>query len=456
MAETWRRRLLRIPSIRRSWMVETKTFVVVTICGAAFTTSGVSAEPIEVTGLLNLDYGMDFDGSSVLGRASLELEAFKRPSEWTAITAIGRAELDVSDRLEPGKPSQDNRSRASRRLLVGNEGEFELRELYADIDIDSAVVRAGKQQIVWGQADGLKVLDVVNPQSFREFIIDEFDNSRTPLWSVAAQIPYGDVMLELVWLPDTTYADIPSRDAYFAILSPQFVLPPTPGKRPIIQDLDRPNRIIEDSDAGFSLSAPVQNWDLSLNYLYQYNDLPQFRYFDDATTSTVVPVYIRTHMIGGSFSTSISQFTIRGEIAYFSDRSFTIDRRKKSIGSVAKEEVSYVMGLDWTGIANTFVSAQFFQSILPDYESGIFRDEIESNVTFTVKHTFNNDLTKASVKDITSINHGDGYVEVSVDHELSDQVGIGVKLVQFYGRQRDIFGQFDERDFAGINLSFGF
>ena len=32
----------------------------------------------------------------------------------------------------------------------------------------------GKQQVVWGKADVLKVLDVVNPPSFRELILEDF------------------------------------------------------------------------------------------------------------------------------------------------------------------------------------------------------------------------------------------------------------------------------------------
>ncbi len=32
----------------------------------------------------------------------------------------------------------------------------------------------GKQQVVWDKADVLKVLDVVNPQSFRELILEDF------------------------------------------------------------------------------------------------------------------------------------------------------------------------------------------------------------------------------------------------------------------------------------------
>jgi len=60
----------------------------------------------------------------------------------------------------------------------------------------------GRQQNVWGKADGLKVLDLVNPQDFRELILDDFDDSRIPLWAVNAEIPVAEVVVPLVWIPE--------------------------------------------------------------------------------------------------------------------------------------------------------------------------------------------------------------------------------------------------------------
>jgi len=54
------------------------------------------------------------------------------------------------------------------------ELEAELREFYLETDWGKSYFTFGKQQVVWGKADGLKVLDVVNPQSFREFILEDF------------------------------------------------------------------------------------------------------------------------------------------------------------------------------------------------------------------------------------------------------------------------------------------
>lgn len=66
-----------------------------------------------------------------------------------------------------------------------------LRELYLDFDVGSTLWRVGKQQVVWGTADGIKLLDIINPTDFREFSQNTMEDSRIPLWMVNTETPVG-------------------------------------------------------------------------------------------------------------------------------------------------------------------------------------------------------------------------------------------------------------------------
>jgi hypothetical protein len=430
--------------------------IVLTLALVLCTATTGQTEEVYLSGRMDMEFASDFDGGPVIGRLGLLLEADTSPTDWLTLVGIGRIQLDLADELEPGKPSQLNRSPASRRALFGDYAEMELREFYADIAIDDIFLRVGKQQIVWGQADGLKVLDVVNPQSFREFILDDFDSSRIPLWALSAQVPFGDVIAEFVFVPDNTFDDIPANDAYFAVRSPLLILPPTPGKELHIEDPDRPGGFFADADYGVALTALVGNWDLSFNYLYQYNNLPQFLYFEDETSLTITPNYTRTHMIGGSFSTSLGDFILRGEMAWFTNRAFTVSRQVEPTGSTLSGEFSYVIGLDYSGISDTFISVQLFQSFVENHVEGMIRGNTETNMTFFVRYKFNGDLTKLELRDVTNLERGDGYVELSAEHELRDNLTLGARVVVFYGDQFGLIGQYHDKDFFGINLEVGF
>jgi hypothetical protein len=57
-----------------------------------------------------------------------------------------------------------------------------LRELYIEAPVAGWDVKLGKQQLVWGTADGIKLLDVINPTDFRELNQNTMEDSRIPVW----------------------------------------------------------------------------------------------------------------------------------------------------------------------------------------------------------------------------------------------------------------------------------
>jgi len=66
------------------------------------------------------------------------------------------------------------------------------REAYIDTSMGDVSLRLGKQQVVWGTADGVKLLDIVNPTDFREMAQNAIEDSRIPVWMVNAEMPMGE------------------------------------------------------------------------------------------------------------------------------------------------------------------------------------------------------------------------------------------------------------------------
>jgi hypothetical protein len=67
-----------------------------------------------------------------------------------------------------------------------------LRELYVDTTLWDWDLRLGKQQVVWGTADGIKLLDIINPTDFRELNQNTMAESRIPIWMINAETNIGD------------------------------------------------------------------------------------------------------------------------------------------------------------------------------------------------------------------------------------------------------------------------
>ena len=190
------------------------------------------------------------------------------------LTSIASFRLDAVDNLEHGDSAQSEISPMSRRGIIGDRMEFELREFYFEKYINNVYLKIGKQQIVWGNSDGLKVLDIVNPQDFREFIYDEWEDSRIPLWTVNLEIPVKNWLMQLIWIPDKTYHKIPEPNSTFSFTSTLLIPRPPTGVKVNLNSIKRPKRFFSDSDLGIRFSRFWNGWDITLNYLYHFDDLP--------------------------------------------------------------------------------------------------------------------------------------------------------------------------------------
>lgn len=371
--------------------------------------------------------------------------------------SVGRMRFDFSDKLEPGAPPNGFRSRANRRGFIGSVGDVELREFYADFDLGDHFLRLGKQQIVWGEADGLQVLDVLNPQSFREFILPDFDESRIPLWSANLELALSDdSTLQLVWLPDQTYDDIPTANAAFAFTAPEFV-PVIPSGVPVnIAPVKRPRRILQDSDVGVRYTTFISGWELSANYSYHYFDRPNFRRTISSSGITITPEYDRTHLVGGTFNTALGDWVARGEIGYSTERFFLTRSPSDIDGVAASGEFAYVLGLDYQGITDTFLSAQVFQSILTDRAAGVVRNTVQNTITLLAERKFKNETISAEMLAIHSLDDDDGVLQAKLSYSVRSNIEVKLGYDFFYGRTAGIFGQFDQNDRINLQVEFGY
>lgn len=399
-----------------------------------------------LTALLETRAGYQYTGSQFQ-----KLELYAKP-EWEVqlspglrFKAIGRVYFDPIDKLEPGKPQQPEVSPPTRRGLIGDLLEVELREFFFDLKLKNHYLTVGKQQIVWGKADGLKILDVVNPTNFREFLLDDFDNSRIPLWSVKTDIDLKKAKLQLVWIPDQTYHDIPDPEA---IYYPAALFPPAPSGITVInKPLKKPNRFFSDADAGIRLSSFIGGWDITLNYLYMFDDFPVAATSVSETPSptiTISPFYERHHMAGGTFTNSFGKFSVRGELGFFIDKFFATTDLMKPGGLFKSTQFMGVAGVDYSGISNSLVSMQVFEDFVFKNFAVPGRKRSETYMSVLANRSFSNETITAEIICVQSLSAGDGFVRPSLKYQFKSNVIFKFSSDLFYGSTNRLFGQFSK------------
>ena len=431
--------------------------------GIAFVlASGVSEASVRVGGIVSATHA-----TQTTNGASQKSEVVIRPQlEWRSdfgvdVTAIGRIRADGQNQLEPDEPNQATVDSWSRRTFLGRHTEVELRELYLEAYPFDTYLKLGKQQIVWGQTDGLKVLDRVNPQRYREFILEDFESSRIPLWAAKWEFSLDNVLSknwdgQFILIPDQTYHEVPDIGATYAPTSPELVVTPPVGSTITGYTLEKPDRVLADADFGLQLSGRLSGWDLTANYLYHYADTPVMRLIQEDNGIRIHGSYERTHTIGGSASNAFGDFTLRSELGYTTNRYVQAPNSNAIAGVIRGGELSYALGVDWMGLSDTLISVQLIQSWFDRNGITASRDTIETDATLLIERTFLNEVVTFRNLLIQDVDTGDGLLTTELTYNYLANLELRIEANIFYGSQYGRYGQFDDRDHLLIGFEYGF
>ena len=375
-------------------------------------------------------------------QAEIEFEL----TDWAELTILGRSMFDPVNHLETN--IEDFHASPVDRLEGGNSFQAELRELYLDVLYEDFDIRLGRQQIVWGESIGLRILDVINPQDFREFILNDFIDARIPLWGLRVDYTLSDWTFEGLWLSDfeaNRPADQGSEFQFRNLPLPALPFqPPPPFPSVQVDSIRQPEDWrLSDSEVGFRVTRFLRNMDLSLNYLYSWSDFPvPFRRVLGPNTFRFEPRHERFHLIGGSFNYAFDVFVIRGEGGLRLGEHFVSGDPRDRDGVRQREFLSYVLGVDWTVHDNLMANVQFFQNVIFNAPGALVGESVENAVSLFLLSDFINETLHPQLLVLYGINFGDLLVRSQVRYDFSDYLSATIGVDLFTGSRSGLFGQF--------------
>ena len=365
--------------------------------------------------------------------------------------------------------------------LCTNKTSSWLREVYLDIFTEKVDIRLGKQQVVWGTADGVRVLDRVNPADMRNAYLDDPVDYRIPLWMLKVEYaPTINGALQFLVIPDfeTNYsapagspftyrvAEIGARNAALF-----------PGT--IDWQEEKPKDGMDSSQIGVRWLDMLPNGlEYSINYLHGYDYSPAVYTLGmtppgppgPGSTLHLMRKYERTEMYGASFTKAINSgalagLSIRGEFAYIQDEPVPYGTDGTSRGMTHVDRYNYVLGFDKYLWANTLFSYQFIQFInSKDREKGFCllneatlgkADKIETMMTLKIARSFLHERLKPEILIIYGLNN-DWKISPKVVFELRDYLFLTAGLHLFDGKPSHLYGEFVDHDQVYVKVEYGF
>ncbi len=336
-----------------------------------------------------------------------------------------------------------------------NKLEPGLREAYMDMYFKNFDIRVGKQQIIWGKAEGVFITDIVSPKDLREFLLPDFDEIRIGITSFKLNYYKGSHTFEAVWAPVFTPTQVPESSS---IWSPKMDFPVIPEWDNSTSEI-KPGLENSEIFVRYSLMASAFDFELVGGYFY-YDDpaLHLTKQIDPAdmqiTGLTARPEYHRVTMGGGSFSLPLGDFVLRGEGAYYTGRHFQTANPAIPDATTEKNNLHYMAGLDYT-LGGVKLSAQFIQEYILDYEEGINYDEMENTMTILAKKDFFREKLWIELFSYIGLNNEDALVRPGIIYDFADGFEIKGGANIFVG-ESGRFGQYDANDMVYMKIKYSF
>ncbi len=367
---------------------------------------------------------------------------------------------------------------------IGNTQRTEwLRDCYLDYISDQLDIRIGKQQVVWGQADGLPFLDRVMPFDLSYYWLYDFADIRIPLWMVKVEYsPQINSTLQFLLIPDFEASRSAPANAPFAFKANNswdtFKGINASFGGTAQEAIYRPPKQFKNSRVGLRWRSMVGDGiEYTLNWLYGYST-SAYTYTDSFTPILgsfghyqVSRRHKLMHLIGFSFNKSFINpgifegWTIRGEFAYFHNEPTYYGTQGSRKLTERTDKYTYVLGFDRTFFTKWVFSLQFAQyihdnkkignyQVLNSYTYGLL-EKIENYVTLKIATDFMHERLKPQVLIIYN-DDNDGRVSFKTTYELRDNLWLTVGYHHFWGPVYGSNGQFRNNDHLYCSVKFTF
>ena len=316
----------------------------------------------------------------------------------------------------------------------------ETRELYLDFFLKNLDIRIGKQYVVWGVLEGVRITDEINPIDFRELILPDLLDYRIPLWTVKLDHYRGDTTYEAIWIPEIRFHKPAPRGSEWEFLQE-------------IRD-DQGNVLtkypksfaLENSEVGFKVSSNILDTEVSLSYFYTWDDFPViFRTarVDQLPNNPPImyPTYTRISMYGGTAVKQLGPVIVKTEAAYVTGKYFglknTVDRNgdgfTDSNGELQRDHIRWGVGLDFN-VFGVDLSPGYTQWHIINYDEGLIQPQNDSSFSLFARKEFPQNSAIFQFLWIYLVNMEESLVKPKLTFQVSDKLQVSGGLDLFYGR----------------------
>jgi len=339
--------------------------------------------------------------------------------------------------------SIQGRGQYTENFLDDYEDELEFDEVYLAGSLFSKLdLKTGRQVVVWGKADNVRVTDIFNPLDNRIPGIVDIKYRRLPVTMTRLDYYIGNWNLSTIIVHEIRFDKIPVYNSEFY-----------PGSTPAPPEKDPSSFSFNTQQYGLAINGVFSGWDFSLYQAWIFDP----RAHVSLKSGTPKLVHNRLYMAGLTGNVASGNWLIKGEAAWWHGLEFA------SVQDKEFERIDLMAGVEYTGISETMLSLEIVNRHIIGFDNRMKQppDNAQQDLlqaAFMVVRDFINDTVQMKLLcSIFGAQAEDGAFErIQFDYDLTDHITLTGGVIFYQSGDQAAFANVGDNDRIFMKYTYAF
>ncbi len=335
------------------------------------------------------------------------------------------------------------RSNYTDELLDQYEKELEPTEVWLQSSLtDSIDIKTGRQIIVWGRSDNIRITDILNPLDLRQPGLVDIRDLRLPVTMTKLDSFFGQWNLGAVVIHEPRFNKSPVYNSDFF-----------PGNTPAPTTTE-PSVSFDNQQYGMVLNGIFSGWDISFYGASVFDSIPHVELNHAAQP---VLEYARVYMAGLATNLVFGNWLFKAETAHWEGLEYS---------NVPERDFSrsdFLIGLEYSGLSETLISFECSDRHINDFDTRLEttpdgQQQDLSQLTIRVNRDFSHDtLHLTLLLSSYGLKGEDGaFQRYQLEHDISDEVAVTGGIVFYQSGDYPPFSAIGDNDRVFLKIEYRF
>lgn len=324
--------------------------------------------------------------------------------------------------------------------------EIRLFDAYLEWRINDALdVKAGRQIIVWGRSDTIRITDILNPVDIRRPGFDDIEELRLPVGMIRFDYTVGEWRITPILIVEQQFNLLPPYGSPYNPLPEEKHYPYPPE-----------DENYNDITYAISASADFHGWDIAFYAAHVYDDIGYFKNSDQETLFyTPTKLYhAKSNMLGSACNILNGSWLFRTEVAYWSKLHYT------TIPDDTMRRIDGLVGIEYSGFSDVSIDYDVAVRHFFNFDERLIAEGQEKD---TYQHALR--IRAGFLHDELHLNYlhtrfgidlkNGGYQRIWLEYQIEDALHAEAGIIDYFGGSQ-IFDTVKDESTFYVDISYSF